>query len=301
MLSPSEVVSFKPKFPCSFYVPSPVSFFFFRASSNRPDDYLHVFVSLNVGIGAAMTVPSALSLIVEWFPEPSEQNQAISFFGGSSALGNGASSFSFVFCPLVCALGGLGLACILIPDDLSLIYLFFWELSTVFGIILGGIFVQWASWRWILWFTGIVGLGIAIVSLVSVPISAPRKHKPSWRRLDLGAVSFITGTFPSPPSSKKNFALIFYIIQLHSSFSSTPSHLVRKDGEKQTSLLRLSFRLSWPRFSSFTKPISIPKWQRFLLVYGSILTYRSSLPSVSCPSSGGVNASTLSLCPMSMN
>src|ERR1700733_748690 len=37
-----------------------------------------------------MTVPSALSLIVEWFPEPSEQAQAISFFGGSSALGNGA-------------------------------------------------------------------------------------------------------------------------------------------------------------------------------------------------------------------
>jgi MFS family permease len=48
------------------------------------------------GVGAAMTVPSALSLIVEWFPEPSEQAQAISFFGGSSALGNGACYRSVV-------------------------------------------------------------------------------------------------------------------------------------------------------------------------------------------------------------
>ena len=149
-----------------------------------------------IGIGAAMTVPSALSLIVEWFPEPSEQAQAISFFGGSSALGNGACHF---FISLFAAHIILGRAWLISEDLHSNIISF--ELMTVAGIILGGIFVQWASWRWILWFTGIVGLGIAVVSAVSVPMSAPRKHKPSWKRLDLGAVSFMTGTSPSTSSN----------------------------------------------------------------------------------------------------
>ncbi|KAF9517779.1 hypothetical protein BS47DRAFT_1338969 [Hydnum rufescens UP504] len=40
------------------------------------------------GIGAAMTVPSGLSLIVEWFPDPVEQNRGIAFFGGAGAIGN---------------------------------------------------------------------------------------------------------------------------------------------------------------------------------------------------------------------
>lgn len=41
------------------------------------------------GVGAAMTVPSALSLIIEWFPEPAEQAQGIALFGGCGAAGNG--------------------------------------------------------------------------------------------------------------------------------------------------------------------------------------------------------------------
>lgn len=41
------------------------------------------------GVGGALTVPSALSLIIEWFPEPAEQQQGIALFGGASALGNG--------------------------------------------------------------------------------------------------------------------------------------------------------------------------------------------------------------------
>lgn len=40
------------------------------------------------GIAGAMTVPSALSLIIEWFPEKDEQEQAIALFGGSSGLGS---------------------------------------------------------------------------------------------------------------------------------------------------------------------------------------------------------------------
>ncbi|KAI0049700.1 MFS general substrate transporter [Auriscalpium vulgare] len=102
------------------------------------------------GVCAALTVPSALSLIVEWFPDPQEQNRAIAAFGGTGALGN------------------------------------------VLGIVIGGVFVQWASWRWDYWFTCMMGLPIAIISILITPQSAPRPHKPSWRRLDLGGVVLIT-------------------------------------------------------------------------------------------------------------
>jgi hypothetical protein len=64
--------------------------------------------------------------------------------------------------------------------------------STVFGVIIGAAFVQWAKWQWILWFTAILGFTIAIASIIAVPPSAPRAIKPSWKRLDLGGVSLIT-------------------------------------------------------------------------------------------------------------
>ncbi|KAI0042428.1 MFS general substrate transporter [Auriscalpium vulgare] len=102
------------------------------------------------GIGAALTVPSALSLIVEWFPEPDEQNRAIALFGGGAALGN------------------------------------------VLGIVVGGVFIQWASWKWIFYFTCMLGVPVAIFAALFVPPSAPRAHKPSWKRLDLGGVTLIT-------------------------------------------------------------------------------------------------------------
>ncbi|KAF8323832.1 MFS general substrate transporter [Clavulina sp. PMI_390] len=40
------------------------------------------------GIGAGMNVPSALTLIVEWFPEPEEQAMALALFGSGVGFGN---------------------------------------------------------------------------------------------------------------------------------------------------------------------------------------------------------------------
>ncbi|KIM21444.1 hypothetical protein M408DRAFT_80537 [Serendipita vermifera MAFF 305830] len=40
------------------------------------------------GIGGALTIPSALSLIVQLFPNPSHQARAISIFGSAGAIGN---------------------------------------------------------------------------------------------------------------------------------------------------------------------------------------------------------------------
>lgn len=40
------------------------------------------------GICAAMTIPSALALIIRFFPEPNEQSRAIGIFGGTGGVGN---------------------------------------------------------------------------------------------------------------------------------------------------------------------------------------------------------------------
>ncbi|KAJ7581366.1 MFS general substrate transporter [Mycena floridula] len=41
-----------------------------------------------IGIGAAMTIPSALQLIIALFPDPVDQSRAISIFSGISGIGN---------------------------------------------------------------------------------------------------------------------------------------------------------------------------------------------------------------------
>jgi hypothetical protein len=45
-------------------------------------------------VGGAMTIPSALNLIVQIFTDPQEQARAIALFGGAGAIGNGATFLS---------------------------------------------------------------------------------------------------------------------------------------------------------------------------------------------------------------
>ncbi|KAF8305932.1 MFS general substrate transporter [Clavulina sp. PMI_390] len=119
----------------SGFTHSKVGFFILRAFS---------------GIGAALNVPSALSLIVEWFPDPAEQAMAIAMYGAGGGVGN------------------------------------------VLGVIVGALFVEYTTWRWILWFVGIVCMATAMLAAIVVPPSAPREHKPSFARLDIGGISLIT-------------------------------------------------------------------------------------------------------------
>jgi MFS family permease len=44
--------------------------------------------------GGSLTIPSALNLIVQLFPEPQEQGRAIAMFGASGAIGNGTFPLS---------------------------------------------------------------------------------------------------------------------------------------------------------------------------------------------------------------
>ena len=102
---------------------------------------------------------------------------AIAVFGSCAGIGNSAlpqHSFLLIFL-LCCASPSCHLR------------------QKVTGFLIGGVFVQLTTWRWILWFTGIFGLGTGTLALVILPPSAPRRNKPSWRKLDLGGVVAITG------------------------------------------------------------------------------------------------------------
>ncbi len=57
---------------------------------------VHVLIHPPYVSAASLTIPSALTLLVNLFPEPAEQARAIGVFGGCGAIGNGEySTFAF--------------------------------------------------------------------------------------------------------------------------------------------------------------------------------------------------------------
>ena len=106
------------------------------------------------GIPVAMTIPSALALIVRLFPEPGEQGKAIAAFSGSAAVGN------------------------------------------ILGLVLGAVLSQNAGWEWVLWFTALLAIPIAIVAALVVPSQPPSKTITGSKlaNLDLPGVAIITAS-----------------------------------------------------------------------------------------------------------
>ncbi|RPD56812.1 MFS general substrate transporter [Lentinus tigrinus ALCF2SS1-7] len=105
------------------------------------------------GIAASMTIPSALTLLVNVFTEPSEQARAIGVFGGCGAVGN------------------------------------------VLGLIIGAIFVQWATWSWVFWFVACVSMPIATLCIFLIPKQEPKvaiRGGARWKSLDIMGVSILT-------------------------------------------------------------------------------------------------------------
>ncbi|PCH34679.1 MFS general substrate transporter, partial [Wolfiporia cocos MD-104 SS10] len=115
-----------------------------------------------------MTIPSALSLLVNVFVDPTEQARALGVFGGCGAVGN------------------------------------------VLGLIIGAIFVQYASWSWVFWFVAMVAFPIAGICLLLVPPQEEKVHIQGkrWKSLDLVGVSILTA------------ALILFIFAITSGSSS---------------------------------------------------------------------------------
>ncbi|KAI0770750.1 major facilitator superfamily domain-containing protein [Irpex lacteus] len=124
------------------------------------------------GIAAALTIPSALALLTDAFPQKKEQARAIGAFGGCGAVGN------------------------------------------VLGLIVGAIFVEYATWPWIFWFVAIAGLLISLAGAILIPggfmpATPGISGKPRWMSLDLGGVSILTA------------ALILFIFAVTSGGAST--------------------------------------------------------------------------------
>ncbi|KAG8684069.1 hypothetical protein FRC09_015640 [Ceratobasidium sp. 395] len=99
------------------------------------------------GIGASLTIPSALGMLVQIFPEPVEQARAISMFAASAAIGN--------------------------------------------STIIGALFVQYASWRWVFWIIAVIALPIAVACIFLIP-TTPRRDDTKVSQLDFVGVSTLT-------------------------------------------------------------------------------------------------------------
>ena len=137
-----------------------------------------ILTTMKILVGA-MTIPSALTLLVNIFPEPHEQAQAIGAFGGSGGVGNGTLSG---------------------PEVHLRINL---PLCQVLGLLIGAIFVKFTSWRWVFWFIAILAFPIAVLSAFFVPpqmrsVDALSQATVTQKlnRLDLGGISLLTGTSP---------------------------------------------------------------------------------------------------------
>lgn len=121
-----------------------------------------------------MSIPSALTLIVRIFPDPAQQARAVGIFGGCGAIADG----------IVLAL--------LAPPLLI-------ALDPVLGFIIGAVFVQWVTYRWIFWFIGLVALLAGLIGAVVIPAHLGKawrtdeKFIPAWRDFDIVGTSVLTG------------------------------------------------------------------------------------------------------------
>ncbi|KIJ09573.1 hypothetical protein PAXINDRAFT_17332 [Paxillus involutus ATCC 200175] len=109
-----------------------------------------------IGIASAMTVPSALTLLVNVFPDPLHQARALGVFGGCTAVAN------------------------------------------VLGLLIGAMFVQWASFHWVFWFVALIAIPVALACLFIIPpeiaksADKPNTRTAKWKCLDLIGVCLLT-------------------------------------------------------------------------------------------------------------
>jgi MFS family permease len=121
--------------------------------------------------GAALNIPSAMSLIIRLFPNPASQSKALAGFAGAAAFGNGMFATRFQRHAIT-----------RLP---------------VLGLIIGALLASFASWPWIFYFICIFSFILAVAVLVltpSVTIDHSGQKYKRFKRLDLLGVSFLTST-----------------------------------------------------------------------------------------------------------
>ncbi|KAJ4469965.1 MFS general substrate transporter [Lentinula edodes] len=110
-----------------------------------------------MGIGAALTVPSALYLIVHMYPDPTSQSKAVGIFTMSGGLGN------------------------------------------LLGLVIGALFVSFASWPWIFYFISILAISesvLVFIMCLNVKRSqmTATSHLKRLERLDVIGVTCFTAS-----------------------------------------------------------------------------------------------------------
>ncbi|KAG0704079.1 major facilitator superfamily domain-containing protein [Suillus ampliporus] len=140
------------------------------------------------GIASSMTIPSALTLLVNIFPDPLEQARAIGLFGGCGGVAN------------------------------------------VVGLLIGAMFVEWASYHWVFWFVAIVAVPVALACVFIIPPQTtkttdnPEHATAKWKCLDLVGVSILTAAlilfiFAGTSSSTDGWASAIVLVPLIISIS----------------------------------------------------------------------------------
>ena len=77
----------------------------------------------------------------------------------------------------------------------------------VLGLIIGAIFVQFASWSWVFWFVALVCMPIATLCIFLIPKQESHpddvaaRNGARWKSLDIIGVSILTGRYPSRSDS----------------------------------------------------------------------------------------------------
>ncbi|KXN91299.1 hypothetical protein AN958_01273 [Leucoagaricus sp. SymC.cos] len=62
----------------------------------------------------------------------------------------------------------------------------------VLGLILGAILVQFATWRWVFWIGGVVGLPVSVLCLFVIPNRVGGEHRQKPKNIDLVGFGFVT-------------------------------------------------------------------------------------------------------------
>jgi MFS family permease len=145
-----------------------------------------------------MTIPSALTLLVNTFPDPHQQARAIGLFGGAAGIANSEDARILLF-----------MTSLIVP--------------LVLGLLIGAMFVEWATYHWVFWFVAIVAVPVALAGVFIIPpqIAKAEPEAARWKTLDLIGVSILTGTniraYPSLHlSPAPTVALILFIFAVTS-------------------------------------------------------------------------------------
>ncbi|THU86518.1 MFS general substrate transporter [Dendrothele bispora CBS 962.96] len=103
------------------------------------------------GIGASMTIPSAISMLTSAYTDPESRGIALTFFASAGTLG----------------------LCL--------------------GFVIGGVIVQFASWRWVFWGIACVAVPISLASIWLIPVPSLRMNS-KGKKMDYPGVFSLTAS-----------------------------------------------------------------------------------------------------------